>query len=79
MISQAFGQEMVNWTNIIQVIRICAVLRAEGTKPEVRDECTMSVINGDKDDRQAFTKCDWKVEDLGLWMRADNPATVGSV
>ena len=35
---------------------MAADLKSEGTRPEVREECMMTVIREDNEGRQAFTR-----------------------
>lgn len=52
---------------------IIAVLRGEGTEPEVREEYIISVIKGAREGRQTFTKVEGsgsslQVDDFDFWM-----------
>ena len=63
---------------------IAAVLKEEGTRLELREECMMDVIRGERDGRQPLTKTvgigsSWQVDGLDFRMRSEISSAEGSV
>ena len=56
----------------------------DGTRPELREECMMDVIRGERDGRQPLTKTvgigsSWQVDGLDFRMRSEISSAEGSV
>lgn len=63
---------------------IIAVLRGDGTEPEVREECIMSMMRGAREGRQSLTRdvgsgSSLEVDDLDFWMKDIISLMVGNV